>query len=177
MLVCILPEEVALSLSVDENTYRKLKQIAEVYMRSERQGHTLSPTALVNEAYLRIYAETEHSDKEQRTFLAFAAHKMRQILVDHARARNALKRGGGVSAITLDETMVAASSGSIDILSLNDGLEKLALHDPEKVRIVEMRYFSGMTLEAIAVEMGLSVSSVKRKWTAARAWLYRELVD
>lgn len=146
-------------------------------MRGEKQGHTLSPTALVNEAYLRLHTAEEKGSSSHRSFLSSAARAMRQILVDHARSKKAEKRGGGISAITLDEGIMGAATTDVDILSLNRALDKLAASDLVKVQIVEMRYFAGMTLEEIAAELKLSVATVKRRWTTARAWLFRELSD
>jgi len=146
-------------------------------MKGERQGHTLSPTALVNEAYLRLYSEEERNGQTHRSFYSSAARGMRQILVDYARGKKADKRGGGISAITLNEQQHAAAEINLDILELNTALEKLATIDQEKVSIVEMRYFAGMTLDEVATELDISIATVKRKWTTARAWLFRELTN
>jgi len=167
-----------LSRNVDNSTYIELKNIAASYMRGERLGHTLSPTALVNEAYLRSHSVSSKGSVEHRFYLASVARDMRQILVDHARARRAEKRGGGVPAMTLHEELHASPIASnVDILALHDALEKLAGSDAIKVNIVEMRYFAGMTLEEIAQHLDISIATVKRKWTAARAWLFRELTN
>ncbi len=144
-------------------------------MRDEQRGHTLSPTALVNEAYLRLYSAEERSGISHSSFQAAAARSMRQILVDYARAKKAGKRGGNVSAITLHENIHSEINTDIDILALNDALDKLAASDTSKVQIVEMRYFSGMTLGEIAVELEISVATVKRRWVTAKAWLFREI--
>jgi len=166
-----------MNLQIDNATYLKLKRIAAVFMRDERHNHTLSPTALVNEAYLRLHPAGEKGSVEHRFFLASAARDMRQILVDYARAKKAEKRGGGLPAMTLDENIHADVAATVDILALNSALEKMAASDMAKVHIVEMRYFCGMTLEEIATELEISLATVKRKWTAARAWLFRELSD
>lgn len=162
----------ALNYQIDQTTYYKLKHLAAIFMRNERQNHTLSPTALVNEAYLRLRV-AEVMDPQY--FLATAARDMRQILVDHARAKNARKRGDGIPAISLDEDLHASVSLDVDIIALNAALDKLAIADAVKVRIVEMRYFAGMTLAEIASELSIPVATVKRKWTMARTWLFREL--
>lgn len=165
----------AVNQQIDNSTYLQLKHIAAAYMRNERQNHTLCPTALVNEAYLRLHPASHSDDNGRGKFMASVARSMRQILVDHARAKKSDKRGGGISAITLDESLHFTADPDINILALNNALEKMLTYDELKVHIVEMRYFSGMTLEEIAVELEISVATVKRKWTAARAWLFREL--
>jgi len=162
-------------MQIDNTTYLQLKHIAMGYMLGERKAHTLSPTALVNEAYLRFHASKKREPESHTHFLALAAREMRHILVDHARARNAQKRGDGIPAITLHEELHSVETHDVDILALDTALIKLQKIDDSKVRIVEMRYFSGMTLDEIAVEMEISVATVKRKWTTARAWLFREL--
>lgn len=165
-----------MSLTIDEETYQELRRIASIRMRSEKAGHTLSPTALVNELYLRRHAKNNRTQSDRLLFLATAAHEMRQILVDHARTKKAIKRGSGITAITLIEDQhSSANTPEIDILSLNYALDKLGQKDSSKLHIIEMRYFSGLTLEEIAQELDLSLSTVKRRWTAARAWLFREL--
>ncbi|MCF6354670.1 MAG: ECF-type sigma factor [Candidatus Polarisedimenticolaceae bacterium] len=166
-----------MNLQIDNTTYLKLKRIAAVCMRDERHNHTLSPTALVNEAYLRLHPAGEKGSAGHRCFLAAAARDMRQILVDHARAKKAEKRGGGLPALTLDESIHGDVAATVDILALNSALEKMAMSDMTRVHVVEMRYFCGMTLEEIAAELEISVATVKRKWTTARAWLFRELSD
>jgi len=159
----------------DDTAYSRLKRMAAVYMLDEKPGHTLCPTALVKEVYLRHGGHKNSGQVCRRGFYAAAARSMRQILVDHARAKNALKRGAGIAAITFDEQIHSNPAQNVDVLALDQALEKLAHRDQNKVRIVEMRYFSGMTLEEIAGELQVSLATVKRKWTAARAWLFREL--
>lgn len=161
---------------LDKATYFKLKQLASVFMRNERVNHTLTPTALVNETYLRLHASKMRTDTDHSFFLATAARSMRQILIDHARAKNAQRRGGDVVINSLhDDEADLSVSLDVDLIALDTVLRKLEHIDETKVRIVEMRYFGGMTLEEISAELNISVATAKRKWTAARAWLYREL--
>lgn len=158
---------------LEEQTYLELKKVASYYMFAERGGHTLSPTALVNEAYLKFQA-SNHVDSELQ-FKHVAARNMRQILVDHARARAAKKRGGEQTAITITEEALTGEDQDWDIIALNEAMEKLARVDEVKARIVDLRYFAGCKNEEIAELLDISLATVKRKWSAARAWLYREI--
>ena len=154
--------------------YDELRRLAGAYMRRERPGQTLQATALVHEAYMRLAgAGTPWND--ERHFVGIAARSMRQILIERARARGALKRGGVQARVTLDEALVAGGEQSFDILALDTALEKLAALDPEQARLVELRFFGGLTVEETAEAMSISPATVKRHWAVARAWLAREL--
>ena len=157
--------------------YDQLRRIAARYISRERPGQTLQATALVNEAYLRLAAERPREFANKTHFLAIAALSMRQILVQRARARNAAKRGGAPQRITLDDRNIdqAHSPADIDVLALDEALSKLAALDPEQARIVELRYFGGLTVEETADVLGSSPATVKRHWAMARAWLKQAL--
>ena len=165
--------------------YDELRRLAANYLRHERPGQTLQATALVHEAFLRLSKEKNQPWKNRTHFLAIAALSMRQILVQRARARNAEKRGGGAEKITLDESVMSASAhgatadqeavGGIDVLELDAALEKLAALDAQQAKIVELRYFGGLTVEETAEALDISPATVKRHWTLARAFLKREL--
>ena len=155
--------------------YQELKRLAAGYLRRERPGYTLQPTALVNEAYLRLLKDDPERWQNRAHFCAIAAHSMRQILIERARARNAQKRGGPRARVTLDDALVAGGERSIDLVALDEALERLAALDPEQARLVELRFFGGLTVEETADAMGISPATVKRHWTVARAWLAREL--
>jgi RNA polymerase sigma factor (TIGR02999 family) len=159
--------------------YDELRRLAANYLRHERPGQTLQATALVHEAFLRLSKEKNQPWKNRTHFLAIAALSMRQILVQRARARHAEKRGGGAEKISLDESVIAdqapAAGGGVDVLALDAALEKLAALDPQQAKIVELRYFGGLTVEEAAEALEISPATVKRHWTVARAWLYKEL--
>jgi RNA polymerase sigma factor (TIGR02999 family) len=160
--------------------YDELRRLAANYMRHERPGQTLQATALVHEAFLRLSKEKNQPWKNRTHFLAIAALSMRQILVQRARARHAEKRGGpNADRITLDEAVIAdrspEASAGIDVLELDAALEKLAALDPQQAKIVELRYFGGLTVEEAAEALDISPATVKRHWTLARAWLKKEL--
>ena len=156
--------------------YDELRRIAARYISRERPGQTLQATALVNEAFVRLSAERPREFQNRTHFLAIAALSMRQILVQRARARQAAKRGGAPQRITLDDAnLAAADPAGIDILALDEALTRLATLDPEQARIVELRYFGGMTVEETAEAMGSSPATVKRHWAMARAWLKRAM--
>ena len=155
--------------------YTELRRVARASMRRERPGRTLQPTALVHEAYVRLLHEQHVSWENRAHFCAIAAHSMRQILVEHARARNALKRGGKGERLTLDERLVAAPSPPVDVEALDEALTHLASADARRARVVELKYFGGMTVEEIGEVLQLSPATVKRDWSFARAWLHREL--
>lgn len=157
--------------------YDELRLIAERCFRRQPSGHTLQPTALVHEAYLRL-ADTHGTDwKDRAHFFAVAALAMRQILVNHALARAAQKRGGDRRRVAIEEGVVAAGGppGELDILDLNASLEKLKAIDERKHRLVELRFFAGLSVEEVAEVMGLSKSTVEADWRSARAWLNLEL--
>lgn len=167
--------------------YDELRRIAARYVSRERPGQTLQATALVNEAFVRLATERAREFQNRTHFLAIAALSMRQILVQRARARGAAKRGGAPQRVTLDEANIAnnpaapagagvsRSPGDVDILALDAALTRLAEVDPEQARIVELRYFGGMTVEEAAEAVGVSPATVKRQWAMARAWLKRAL--
>ena len=160
--------------------YDELRRLAANYLRHERPGQTLQATALVHEAFLRLSKEKNQPWKNRTHFLAIAALSMRQILVQRARARHADKRGGeNQERITLDESVMAdrtpEATGGVDVLALDAALEKLAALDPQQAKIVELRYFGGLTVEEAAEALDISPATVKRHWTVARAWLKKEL--
>ena len=157
--------------------YQELKRLAASYLRRERPGQTLQPTALVHEAYLRLMKDKPERWQNRAHFCAIAAHSMRQILIERARARGALKRGGAQPRVTLDEALIAGAEPSVDLLALDRALERLEALDPEQARLVELRFFGGLTVEETAEAMNISPATVKRHWTVARAWLARELGD
>ena len=146
-------------------------------MRNESPGHTLQPTALINEVYLRLVDQSRGVWKNRSQFFGVAAQVMRRVLVDHARARASEKRGGGQRAITLDDVRDVSqpASDEVRILELHEALSKLEALDPEQARIVELRYFTGLNIEETAEALGVSPATVKREWAIARAWLRREL--
>jgi RNA polymerase sigma-70 factor (ECF subfamily) len=154
----------------------ELRRIASAYMRRERADHTLQPTALVNEAYLRLVDQREIVWQDRAHFVGVAARLMRQILVDHARARAAAKRAGGVDRVPLDETVLVEAERPVDLLALDEALERLAAMDPALARVVELRYFGGLTTREAAEATGVSTATVEREWATARGWLRRELL-
>jgi RNA polymerase sigma-70 factor (ECF subfamily) len=156
--------------------YGDLRRQAARLLRRERRDHTLEPTALVHEAYLRL-VDWHDADWRNRThFFAVAARAMRRILVDHARRHGAGKRGGSRERVTLDESRVARPGAfDVDVLALEDALAELQALDPEKVRLVELRFFGGLGVEEAAAVLGVSRSTVNREWRLARAWLFRRL--
>jgi RNA polymerase sigma factor (TIGR02999 family) len=155
--------------------HTELRRMAARYLRSERQGHTLEPTALVHEAYLRLTEQRRTTWRSRAHFLAVASGLMRRILVDHARRRRYLKRGGGRRPITLTAAAEAIPDRPADVIALDEALDDLEKMDPRQRRIVELRFFGGLTHEDIALALGISLSSVERQWRLARAWLYRRL--
>jgi RNA polymerase sigma factor (TIGR02999 family) len=166
--------------------YAELRRQAQLALRREDRGHTLQPTALVHEAWLRL-ADQDGASWESRTqFFALAARMMRRVLLDHARTRHALKRGGGGMQISLaDAERSSAEPGSpaaegssldaVDLIALNDALERLAVLDPQKARLVDLRYFAGLSIPEAAAALGVSTATVGREWAIARMWLRREL--
>jgi len=155
--------------------YAELRRLASGYLRRENPAHTLQTTALVHEAYLRLVDQTRTDWKDRAHFMGVAAQLMRRVLVDHARTRLAAKRGGGALRVGLDENVAGGGERLADLLALDGALVRLAAMDPEQSRIVEMRYFSGLSIEETAEAMGVSPRTVKREWRSARAWLYSEL--
>jgi len=159
--------------------YDELHRAAARAMRGEAVGHTLQPTALINEAYLRLVDQNGAGWQNRAQFFGVAAQMMRRVLVDHARGRLSEKRGGGAQTVTLDELhdlpQASTESNDVDILALNEALEKLAALDPDQARVVELRYFTGLSIDETAEALGISPATVKREWVIARAWLRREL--
>ncbi len=153
----------------------ELHRLAHHYMSRERSGHTLQTTALLDEAYLRLVDHTKPLWQNRTHFVAAAAQLMRRIMVDHARGRHSLKRGGGALKVTLDEAAAVTETRSEELLALDDALERLAAQDPRKSQIVELRYFGGLTVEETAEFLKLSQRTVEREWNMAKAWLYRAL--
>jgi len=155
--------------------YDELRRVAAGYLRRERPDHTLQPTALVHEAYLRLIDQTRVDWKNRAHFCAVASDMMRRILVDHARKHQAVKRGGGETRISLDEAVSFPREAEIDVLAVDEALLDLARLDPQQGRLVELRFFGGLTLDETAEVMGLSRSTVQREWNMAKAWLYNQI--
>jgi RNA polymerase sigma-70 factor (ECF subfamily) len=153
----------------------ELHRLAHYYMSRERAGHTLQTTALLNEAYLQLTDKTQPPWQNRTHFMAVAAQLMRRIMVDHARARHALKRGAGAIRVTLDEAALVTETRAGELLALDEALENLAVFDPRMSKIVEMRYFGGLTNEEIAEVLKIHPNTVTRDWSAAKAWLYAAL--
>ena len=153
----------------------ELHRLAHHYMSRERAGHTLQTTALLDEAYLLLVDNNKPLWQNRTHFVAAAAQLMRRIMVDHARERHALKRGGGALKITLEEAALVTERRSEELLALDEALERLAAQDRRKSQIVELRYFGGLTAEETAEFLQLSLRTVEREWTMAKAWLYRAL--
>ncbi len=155
--------------------YDELRRLAQSYLRNERPGHTLQGTALVHEAYLRLIDQKNVQWKNRAHFFGIAAQMIRRILVDHARGRNAEKRGAGAPRLSLDEALGVPGGRDLDLISLDDALNGLAQIDPEQSRIVELRFFGGLSIDETAAVIGVSPATVNREWAAARAWLFREM--
>ena len=157
-----------------EAVYDELRRLARGYLGRERPEHTLAPTALVHEAYLKLVDQKRVRWQNRAHFFAIAAQQMRRVLVDHARAHRTAKRGGGAT-IPLADIDVAGGQFDLDVLDLETALDKLAALDPRQSRLVELRFFGGLTVEETAAVLGVAAITVKRDWALARAWLYREL--
>ncbi len=153
----------------------ELQRLAHHYMSRERPGHTLQATALLDDAYLQLADKTHPQWQNRAHFFAVAAQLMRRIMVDHARQRQAVKRGGGAIKVSLDECAVVTPTRADALLALDEALEKLAAFDSRKAQVVELRYFGGLTMEEIADVLKIHVNTVTRDWTAARAWLFAAL--
>ncbi len=155
--------------------YDELRRLARSYLSKERSGHTLQPTALVHEAYLRLI-DQDHADWQNRVhFYAIAATMMRRILVNHARDRAAMKRGRGFQVVSLEDTGDVGHGEELDLVRLDEALERLEKVDERKMRVVEMRFFGGMTEKEISSLLDVSEKTVRRDWTMAKLWLRREL--
>jgi RNA polymerase sigma-70 factor, ECF subfamily len=169
-------ESTSLRLStVMPAVYDELRRLARRYMARERADQTLQATALVNEAYLRLMKDRAHFWQNRAHFCAIAAHAMREILVEKARARNATKRGGSRVRVSFEKADVAGSEATIDVLALHESLERLAALDPQLAHIVELRFFGGLTVEETAETLKISTATIKRNWSMAKAWLRNEM--
>ena len=157
--------------------YLHLRNIAARNLSRERHDHTLQPTALVHEAYLQLVNQHSVNWRNRAQFYALAARMMRRILINYATARRTEKRGGGAPNLSLDDTIVAVDKFDVDLMALNEALQKLAKLDQRKTDLVEMKFFGGMTTEQIAEVTGKSTSTIEREWTFARSWLYKTLTD
>ncbi len=155
--------------------YEELRRIAGYQLSRENAGHTLQPTALVNEAYMRLVDQTRVHWRNRAHFFGIASQLMRRILVDYARKRRADKRGGGVAMLQYEDSLVGPTTGEVDLVALDDVLTRLAEFDATGARVVELRYFGGLTIEETAEVLEVSPATVKREWATARAWLHREL--
>jgi RNA polymerase sigma factor (TIGR02999 family) len=155
--------------------YEQLRAIARAHLRGERAAHTLQATALVHEAYLRLMNLDRMTMADRVHFLAVAARLMRQVLVDHARKRNADKRGGGVTMVMLGGDTLAAAAPAVDVLALDEALEEMAEFAPRQRDLVELKYFAGLTIDEAAEALNVSSATVERDWALAKAWLFQRL--
>lgn len=155
--------------------YDELRRLAHHYLRRERSDHTLQSTALVHEAYLRLAGQNPPQWQNRAHFFGIAAHIMRQILVEHARSRGAAKRGANAPRLALDEAIALPQQSDVDVIALDRALQELSELDAQQGRIVELRFFAGLTIEDTSEVLGISPATVKRDWTTARAWLYRAM--
>lgn len=154
--------------------YKELHRLAKSYMRRERPEHTLQPTALIHEAYLRL-AHDDVDWQSRQHFIGVAANVMRRVLVDHARAHKAEMRGGGLERIEFEEGLAISKERSSEVIALHDALNRLELLNPRRAKVVELRYFGGLSVEEVAAVLDMSPRSVKRDWALARPWLFREI--
>jgi RNA polymerase sigma factor (TIGR02999 family) len=155
--------------------YDELRRLAGRYLRQERAGHTLQSTALVHEAYMKLVGQNNVRWQNRAHFFGIAAQMIRRILVDYARARKADKRGSGAEKLSLDEAIALPGGQDLDLVALDDALEGLAKIDPRQSRLVELRFFAGLTIEETAEVMQMSLATAKRDWVSAKAWLSREV--
>ena len=155
--------------------YDELRRQAARYLRREQPGHTLQTTALIHEAYVRLVDQRNVQWQNRAHFFGIAAQMMRRILVDHARTKKRAKRGGSDIKVSLDDTTVAVQGQDLDVVAVDEALTRLAKVDEQQSRVVELRFFSGLTVEETAEVMGISPATVKRDWSMAKAWLHREL--
>ena len=155
--------------------HSELRRRAASYLRRERQNHTLQPTALVNEAFMKLVGQRNVRWQNRAHFFAVASQAMRRILVDHARTHRRVKRGGSSPQVTLDEAMIAEESRSIDLLALDEALDRLAALDERQARVVELRFFGGLSVEESAEVLNISPATIKREWSMAKAWLHAAL--
>ena len=157
--------------------YQELRRLADSYLRNERGAQTLQPTALVHDLYLRLVGGEQPDWQSRAHFFGIAAHRMRQILVEHARRRHASKRGGGAEQVTFDEMVCFAPQRRSDIIALDEALNSLATFDERKCKVIELRYFAGLSLEEVAEALEISVATVGREQRLAEAWLKRYMAD
>lgn len=157
--------------------YSELRRLADGYMRRERPDHTLQPTALIHEAYIRLIQQSQPEWHSRSHFFRFAAHLMRQILVDHARTRRAEKRGGDAEKVPFDDMAIVAASEPVDVLAVDEALERMASFDPRKAQTLELKFFGGMSEEEIAQALGISVRTLGRELRLAKAWMAKALVS
>ena len=155
--------------------YTELRKLARGYLRRERPNHTLQSAALVHEAYVRMAGNSSPNWKNRAHFFGVAARLMREILVEHARRRNAAKRGAGATQIALNEGLSISQQKSVDLILLDDALRRLAELDERQCRIVELRFFAGLSIEETSAALGISVATVSREWTTARIWLHDQI--
>jgi RNA polymerase sigma-70 factor (ECF subfamily) len=155
--------------------YTELRQLARRYMSRKRPGHTMQTTALIHEAYLRLADQNQVRWENRAHFLGIAARLMRQILIEHARRHTRAKRGGGAGTIALDEAAIVSQTRAAELLALDDALERLAAIDPRKSRVVELRFFGGLSVEEAAIVLNVAPNTVLRDWRLAKAWLHREI--
>lgn len=157
--------------------YNELRRMAAGYLRRRGAQNSLQPTAIVHEVYLRLLGQRDVNFENRAQFFGLAAHLIRTILVDHARHRQAAKRGGGWRKVELTEAVEVAQTSEVDVIALDHALESLSARDPQQGQIVELRYFGGLTIEDTAKFLKISPATVKRDWNLARAWLYREIIE
>ncbi len=155
--------------------YDELRRLARRHMRRERSAHTLQPTALVHEVYLKLLGQRRAEWQGRTQFFAIAARVMRRVLVDHARSRNYQKRGGGAQRVTLADDAIRAEAPAVDLLDLDTALSRLAEFDPRKAKVVELRVFGGLTIDETASSLEVATGTVINDYAVARAWLYRQL--
>jgi RNA polymerase sigma factor (TIGR02999 family) len=155
--------------------YDELRRLADSFMRKERVSHTLQPTALVHEAYLRLIDQREVDWQNRAHFFSIAAETMRRILVNHAHSHKAAKRGGEVTRLSVDDAFSLPGTSEVDVELLDDALKRLAHFDPDQARIVELRFFGGLTVKEVAEVAGISTATVEREWRTAKAWLQNQL--
>jgi RNA polymerase sigma factor (TIGR02999 family) len=157
--------------------YGELRALAAAYLRAERDNHTLQPTALVHESFLKLVDQRNATWHNRTHFFAIAAQAMRRILVDYARVHRAQKRGGGAQPVTLEHAADVAADASLDVERVSEALDRLALLDERQAKVVELRFFGGLGIEETAEALGISPATVKREWVLAKAWLRRELSE
>ena len=155
--------------------YDELRRLAHHYLRKERSDHTLQSTALVHEAYMRLAGQSPPQWQNRAHFFGIAAHIMRQILVEYARSRDAAKRGGSAPKLVLEESLALSQNQDVDLIALDNALQELTELDAQQGRIVELRFFAGLTIEDTSEVLGVSPATVKRDWVTARAWLFRAM--